>query len=628
MASGLGEEPREGSRELRLSHPSAVGDAAPGNRGLRASRHLPPASGELRNLGPASVAALALVVLTSAILVATLHNKFWWAPDEGNYAHVAERLLSGETLHKDIQDVHAGYIHFVNSAAFSLFGVRLVSLRYPLAALAVVQSVMMFLLLRPRGLLPAAIGAIALTSLGFVQFLDPTANWYCLFLAIATVCWLRWAPVGKRETHFLTGILIGTTFLFRQLSGVLLGMGVLVFLLLAWPRSAAGKRPILASALLAVIAAGLAAYLLRATDAVGWLLLGIWPFPILFHAWRRTAVPNREILGTMLAMALGAAVAALPLITYHVAHGSMGAWFSDTVGAAVSLPALDFIKTPGYVIITVLALRGLGSGEPTAILNGAFWLSLLLIPAVLGMSLLRALLRGSTTESVHPLPIVALFYGLVSVHYQSPIYLFYTVGLSLAAILWLATGRGQASRTVALCSTAIIAVVAVHYHAAMPLSRGFAATIAGERRSTATPLPFSRAGIYVDAEDAARYRRYVDLIEQETEPGDSIFAVPTNAELYFLARRSNPFRFYNTALGIRSSADLDSVLHVLKCHPPKLVFYDSTDKYNTAASARIGRFVRNTYEPLTPLPPFEIFRRSDRNSGNGGFQGSCNDAGR
>jgi len=561
-------------------------------------------------------------------VVAILHNSFWWPPDEGNYAHVAERLLSGETLHKDVQDVHAGYINFINAAAFSVFGVRLVSLRYPLAVLAVVQSALMFLLLLPRGLLPACVGSMVLTSLGFVQFLDPTANWYCLFLSIATIGWLRWAPAGRREVHFGTGFLTGTIFLFRQLSGVLVGMGVLVFLLLDRPRSSGRNHPLLARAVLAVIAAGLGAYLTQATDAVGWLLLGIWPFPILLYAWRRTAVPNRELLCTMLAMTLGAAAAALPLIGYHLAHGSVGAWLSDTVGAAASLPALSFIETPGFVITAVLALRGLGSGDLTVALNGAFWLSLLLMTAVLGMTLLRTLLRGSSTTSVHPLPVIALFYALVSVHYQSPTYLFYTAGLSLAAVLWLATVGGRASRIVALGSTAMIAAIAVHYHAAMPLSRGFVATIAGERRPAATPLRLERAGLYVDTEEAARYHRYIDLIEQETQPGDSIFALPTNAELYFLARRSNPFRFYNTALGIRSSTDLDSVLHVLRCHPPKLVFYDPKDKYNTAASARVGRFVKGTYEPLPPLPPFEVFRRRDRNLESGGDQESCNGGGR
>ena len=47
----------------------------------------------------------------------------------------------------------------------------------------------------------------------------------------------------------------------------------------------------------------------------------------------------------------------------------------------------------------------------------------------------------------------------------------------------------------------------------------------------------------------------------------------------FSGAPNNPFKFYNTAVGIRSSADLDSVLQVIRCQPPKLVFYDPTDKY-------------------------------------------------
>jgi hypothetical protein len=556
-----------------------------------------------------STAALALVLLASALLVAVFHNKFWAPADEGNYAHVAERLLSGEVLHLDIQDVHAGYVDFVNAAAFSLFGVRLVSLRYPLVILAVIQSGLAFLLLRPRGLAAAVIGALAATSLGFIQFLNPTANWYCLFLALATVCWLRWVPSGRRERDLGTGFLVGTTFLFRQLSGVLLAMGVLVFLVLERPPSPGEKRVGLARALLLLVTGGLAVYLVRATDALGWLLLGVWPFPVLLHAWRRTAAPNRELLGTLFAVVLGAVFAALPLIAYLTVHGATQAWLSDTFGAAVALPSLDFVKRPGYLMMGILALRGLMHGDVAARLNGIFWLSLLLLTGVLGVALLRTLLRRSATSGIHPLPIVALFYALVAVHYQIPIYLFCTIGLSLLAVLWHATARRSAPRIVALSAATVLAVIGVYYQAAMSLNRGLEGIVAGERRPAVTPLRLARGGLYVDAEDAAQYRRLVELIEQETHPGDTILALPSNAELYFLTGRTNPFRFYNSAVGIRSSADLESTLRVVRCHPPKLVFYNLKDKYNTAASERIGDSVQVRYDAVTPLPPFQVFRR-------------------
>jgi hypothetical protein len=553
------------------------------------------------------------VLLLSGGLVALFHNRFWWPPDEGNYAYVAERLLSGDVLHRDIQDVHAGYINFVNAAAFAMFGVRLVSLRYPIGMLTVVQSGLMFLLLGPRGLLPASIGAVALTSLSFVQFLNPTANWYCLFIATATIGWLRWVPAGSVRRDVGSGFLVASTFLFRQPSGVLLGMGVVVFLLLQWPHPPGengehGRG--LAHAVLLVIGAGLAVYLARTTDGVGWILLGMWPFPILLHAWRRTAAPNKELFRTLCTLTIGAAIAVAPLITYHLVHGSLGVWIADVFGAAVSLPSLPFLERPGYLLMVMLACRGLAFGGAAERINAVFWLGLLLVTALLGIALLRVLARRPPGSHLHPLPVVALFYAVVSVHYQIPIYLFYTAGLSLAALLWCNTGGTNATRAPVLWSTAVLSVVAVYYQAAMPASRGLQGIVAGERRASATPLRLARAGLYVEREDAARYHRIIEFIEQQTQPGDTILALPSDAELYFLADRRNPFRFYNTALGVRSSGQLDAALLTLKCHPPKLVFYRAIDKYNTVASERMISLIHKSYESLTPLPPFEVFRRT------------------
>ncbi len=63
-------------------------------------------------------------------------------PDDGQMGHVADRLLAGEVLHRDIQDVRPGYVNFINAAALSIFGPSLVSLCYPLAIMALVPSVL------------------------------------------------------------------------------------------------------------------------------------------------------------------------------------------------------------------------------------------------------------------------------------------------------------------------------------------------------------------------------------------------------------------------------------------------------------------------------------------------------
>lgn len=99
--------------------------------------------------------ALGVLALNAWVLV-HFHDRFWWAPDEGNYAHVAERILDGDVLHADVQDIHPGYVNFTNAAALALFGRELVSMRYPLVALGVVQCLIMFLVLRSAGLFTAA----------------------------------------------------------------------------------------------------------------------------------------------------------------------------------------------------------------------------------------------------------------------------------------------------------------------------------------------------------------------------------------------------------------------------------------------------------------------------------------
>ncbi len=347
----------------------------------------------------------------------------------------------------------------------------------------------------------------------------------------------------------------------------------------------------LARALLALIAVGHAWYILRVTDPVGWVLFGVWPLAVVLLAWLRTRRSDEEVLALLRDLTVGSLISAFPLLSYHLAHGALGGWFRDTFVAAMSIPTLGFMQRPGYLMLGILSWRGFQSGELDKVINAGLYTCLLLISALLGVVLFRGLVRGSRSSN-HPLPVIATFYALVSLHYQLPIYLFYTVGLSLAAVLLLTSESNSSTRRVTIAVSSVIAGVALYYQAAMPVTRPLKDIVAGERRFPTTPLPSPVAGIYVDTAEARLYQSLVRLIDRETEPGDTIFALPMNTELYFLGRRTNPFRFYNTAVGIRSGADLDSVLQVIRCQPPKLVFYDPTDKYNTPASVRIAGVVR------------------------------------
>src|SRR5689334_6057415 len=63
---------------------------------------------------PRSVIALLLVVLISTTIMIIYHNRFWAPADEGMYAHVAERVAGGQVLHRDVQDLYAGYVNLIN----------------------------------------------------------------------------------------------------------------------------------------------------------------------------------------------------------------------------------------------------------------------------------------------------------------------------------------------------------------------------------------------------------------------------------------------------------------------------------------------------------------------------------
>ena len=557
----------------------------------------------------------AAVVCINALFLLHFHDQFWWAPDEGNYAHVAERVLDGEVLHADVQDIHPGYVNFANAAALGLFGRELVSMRYPLVALGVIQCALVFAMLAPLGTLAAVGGATAITALGFVQFLDPTAHWYALFLVILLGAVLHRASPNSRWRLDAIGGIVMTAVLFRQLSGVFIAMGALTILLLErTPPSAnrdhrAKDAPWLARALVLVMLIGLVGYLLRATELVGWLLFGLWPVLLLLWTLRSTTIPNATVVRAVARMARGATVAALPLLGYHIAHGSLGAWYGDVVVTALGFPRMPFFDTMNYGGHLATAIGSVLHSGVAGVVNGLLWVALSLMAATAGMLLLRSLAK--TSEPPAALPLLAVFYGVVSVHYQIPIYLTYTAGLSLVAVLWLTGGRALISIV-----TLAIAGVAFTYHAGQPLSRGVGGLTDGVRTPLRETNDLPRVGLRIERADVEHYREVLAVIERDSPPGSTILAVPSHAELYFLGERKNPFRFFNTALGIQTDDDLAHVLATLRREPPALVFHAPADKYNTAASHAIMQEVEATYEALPPIGPLRVYRRrSDRVAG-------------
>jgi hypothetical protein len=247
--------------------------------------------------------------------------------------------------------------------------------------------------------------------------------------------------------------------------------------------------------------------------------------------------------------------------------------------------------------------------DATAFVNGAFWVLLPLVPVIGGLLTVRWMWRRETELPI--LPIVAAFYSLVTLHMAGAIYLSFSVALAVAAVCWFLV-RGTARwAPAAACALAAMATVGLVFHAGQSPFRSRMETARGLRTVTAGSEmcpPAERARLEVERGECEPYWAIVRAIRAEAPEGTSMLALPNDAELYFLADRANPFRFYNSALGLTHSEDVDAVLETLHADPPRVVAYRPDDRYNTDASRRIMRAVRDRYERFDTIAGVELYR--------------------
>jgi hypothetical protein len=567
----------------------------------------PPAAAQALRLS-AYVAA----VLASALILWHFHDRFWYASDEGIYANQAERVASGETLNLQVQDLHPGYGTFLNAAALRLFGADLVSMRYPLVAAALVQSLLAFVLLARRSVLLAAAGAVATSALGVVQFLNPTPNWYCLALAFVLAQWMYAFPKNGARRLVGAGFLVGVVALLRQLSGVWLGMAVVVLALLDTPdvpaRRSRVARSVLGMLVLLVPAILIAA---REDEPGGLVLFAIWPAAIIVAALPRVRLGDRDALIALLQLAAGAALAAAPLLFHVLVHGSAAAWFADTITTAVHLSDIVGEKRwgPWYAALAVTAAdQAVRSFDVMKILNGVYWVVLTMLGAANGILAFRALRRNEDASEL-VLPIVAAFFSLVSLFMQNPIYLYFTAGLTLTAVLWMVGRSRVAVRAMWGGVTLLLTGVALACHAAQPYTRTSLQLLEGRRTSTdVVDCAIPRCGLRLDPADIGPYRRLVALIQREVPPGAPIAVFPSDAQLYFLSDRRNPFRFYNAAIGVQSAADVAETVAIIQREAPRILTFRPEDKYSREGTRAVLARVRPQYEHVATITGVEVYR--------------------
>jgi hypothetical protein len=172
------------------------------------------------------------VLLVSALYVAHGLNRGWVPADEGFLGQTAERVLGGEMPHRDFIEGYTGGLSYLNAAAFRIFGIKLVSLRYMLF-LFFMAWVPAFYYAAARFVSIPVAGAVTLLAVAWSIPNYPAAlpSWYNLFFAtFGLACLLRYLEGRSSRWLFAAGLCAGISFLFK-ISSLYFIAGVIFFLL-------------------------------------------------------------------------------------------------------------------------------------------------------------------------------------------------------------------------------------------------------------------------------------------------------------------------------------------------------------------------------------------------------------
>ena len=427
------------------------------------------------------------------------------------------------------------------------------------------------------------------------------SNWYCLCLGFVLAGWLCWQPEERPSRLIGAGFLGGLLTLFRHLTGVWVAMAIFALALLEYSvrDRAKGRDTLLARALVLTMLSGLVWYLAYSpeTEPGGLLLMAAWPVGILLWLLVYGQASNGSVLSIVGRVALGAGVAATPLALYLALHGALTLWFQDIVLAALAELDQPFYGQGWYAVLPLAGLyQAVTSFDLVQLANGLYWVALPTMSAINGLTVLTRMRRRESPRDLI-LPVLASFFALTALLFEGPLYLYYTAGLSLASVLWLITDRSAVRGVAGVIAASAIAIIAMVFHAGQSRDRTPVEILQGRRVPGwgSETVTLDRAHLRLPARDRDEYARLVHVIQAQAAADEAIFALPYDAELYFLTRRRNPFRFYSSAQGINTREELDLVLNELHQRPPRLVIFSPTDKYNNARSRAVMDVVRSTY---------------------------------
>lgn len=491
-----------------------------------------------------------------------------WVPhDEGMLGQSAEHILLGHLPHVDYQEPYTGGLSLLHAAAFKVFGVDLVHLRWILFAAFAAIQLLIYVILR-RFLEPIGAALVAMLSLtwSFPNYFASLPSWWVLLCAIVCVwAFIRYTETGSLRFAAGAGLAAGLSIAFKQT-----GLYILVALVMAFLYGRGHRVVRLATALGSTcLAMAILKIRMTSTESV-YLLLPIVACGILLGASGESDSDRGQ--DAHRAAALAVLWASLPLVACLIPYLT-GGRLEPLLNGLFILPQkrLQFASLPmtqvGYILLGVpcvalvlpiarrihltamqfvVALTGLSVVAAIAIVVSfdryaayqLFWQSgrafaALLPVAVSWLLAVRSDFDKKQRRILFCATAMLAWASLVQFPFSGAIYFCYAAPLAVIAGAACARYFSNLRNPALLVWCASLAVFAV-----LTMNRGYLDSLGAWHQPIAfdTRLDMPRGHLNVRAEEAQTYRRVAELVAEHIGRG-RLIAGPDSPEVYFLVDR-------------------------------------------------------------------------------------------
>ncbi|MFZ3266713.1 MAG: hypothetical protein WA172_22100 [Terriglobales bacterium] len=562
-----------------------------------------------------------------------------WVPaDDGTLAQSALRVLQGQLPHRDFAEIYTGGLSMIHALAFRVLGVNLMSLRICvfLFFLAWMPAVY-YIALRFTSAVGAGVVTLLAVSWSFPNYPAAMPSWYNLFFAtFGAAALLRYLEVKTRRWLFVAGVCGGVSIAIKVI-GAYFVAGALLFLAFLEQGENTGKgteknswgyRAFSVSALSVFL--GTVIYVLRTRFTLAELYHFVLPSAVVvalvllgerkvsaatadrFRALARLVTPfGLGILSSL-------AIFLVPYAISEALDNFLSGMKSSIVGHVADLAVIR--PAPPQYIVFVLPLVGIlaaamfwdkfqgkvvgaavGLGaiviaaratQSMRILSGVWFSAVMLTPVVVVLGaaavVLAARSHGERTkvertklerQQVMLLTSLAATCSLVQYPFAAPIYLCYTLPLTLLALVAIVATRKTQRGTYVLASVAGL-YMAFGVVTLVPMQVAELTHQVGHMDKLQLP----RGGVRIE-----NARFFEDLIHflQQHSPNGVMYAGTDCPELYFLSGLRNVTRD-------DGGAKADEVLRALQSNDVKVVVINEAPffpagRMNTEVRAEVQR---------------------------------------